>query len=208
MALRVALGIACGAAVVASGGVFLLLWIAGSTRPALGLPSAPAPALVAGTLAGVLAIPFYGLGYAALARAMASRDPRSAGIVRGAGVYGATIGAALHAATGVALATERAAAAGPIDPFALIVRWGTFLLPLWGIGGALLTLAGVCWARVAWRGDAGVPRWAAWTNVAVGTVVLGALGGTAPLLQATLLPMAPNLAHVLFFAVTAATLRP
>ena len=201
--VRRALAIATGAAVVASVGDLLLLWVAAATRPGLGVPAAPAWALVVGDLAGVLAIPFYGLGWVALARPLAMAAPRAGGVVRAAGAYAAALGAAIHAATGAVLATERSIAAAGIDPYGLVGRWGMLLLPLWGLATALSVLASWTWARTVWRGEAGLPRWTAWTNPAVGTVVLVGLCALTPLARALLLPAAPNLAHVLFFAVTA-----
>jgi hypothetical protein len=207
MALRIALAIACAAAVVASAGDLLLLWIAASTRPGLGLPPAPPSALVVGHFAGVLAIPFYGLGWAALARPLAASHPRAAGVVRSAGFYAAALGAAIHGITGTALAAERGMTGVAIDPLALVTRWGTLLLPLWGLVTVLVAVASWLWARAAWRDEAGIPRWTAWTNPAAGTVGLVVLGAATPLTQALLLPAAPNLAHVVFFAVAAACLR-
>jgi hypothetical protein len=207
MALRSALAIACLAAVAASTGDLLLLWVAAATRPGLGLPTAPAGALVVGHFAGVLAIPFYGLGWAALARPLAASQPRAAGIVHSTGFYAAALGATIHGITGAALAAERGMAGVTIDPLLLVDRWGTLLLPLWGLATALVVVASWLWARAAWRGEAGVPRWAAWTNPAAGTLVLAAVATATPLTQALLLPAAPNLAHVVFFAVTAAYLR-
>src|SRR5262245_42763332 len=107
MALRPALAIASGAAMVASTGDLLLLWVAAATEPAVGLPSPPSWALVAGHLAGVLAIPFYGLGWVALARPLAASQPRAAGAVRAAGLYASALGAAIHGTTAAALTAER-----------------------------------------------------------------------------------------------------
>jgi hypothetical protein len=205
MAVRVALVVACAAAIVASAGDLLLLWVAASTRPALGLPQPPAAALVAGCFAGVFAIPLYGLGYGALARPLAAARPRVARLVRGAGCYSAVIGAVIHGMTSAVQAAEHGMAGAQIDPLAMVGRWAMFLLPLWVIAAALVGVASWLWGRAAWRGEAGVPRWAAWTNPAVGTLVFGMLGFASPLLQAFLLPAAPNLAHVVFFAVAAST---
>jgi hypothetical protein len=205
--VRRSLAIAATAAVVASAGDLLLLWVAAATRPALELPGAPAWALVVGHFAGVLAIPFYGLGWMALARPLATSRPRAAIVVRGAGTYAAALGTAIHGITGTVLAAEQSVAAAGIDPYAMVGRWAPLLLPLWGLATSLIVLASWVWSRAAWRGQAGVPPSTAWTNPGVGTVVLAAVGATTPLARALLLPAAPNLAHVVFFVATAISLR-
>jgi hypothetical protein len=203
---RAALAVASGAAVVASAGDLLLLWAAATTRPELGLPAAPSAALVAGGLAGVLAIPLYAVGWAALARAMTGPPP-PAHIVRGAGAYGAALGAVIHGMTTLAIAVEQGAGAATIEPLALVERWATFLAPLWALAAVLVVVASWAWARAAWRGTASVPRLLAWSNPAAGTLALGLLGLATPLGRAFLVPAAPNLAHVVFFAATAARPR-
>jgi hypothetical protein len=155
----------------------------------------------------VLAIPFYGLGWAALARPLADTDPGAARVVRGAGGYGAAIGAAIHGITGAVLAAERRAAGAAIDAFGMMGKWAALLLPLWGIATVLVVWASWRWARAARRGAAGVAPWTAWANPALGTLVVAALGAGTPLGRAFLVPAAPNLAHVVFFGVTAAARR-
>lgn len=203
---RTALAVACGAAGVASAGDLLLLWAAAAPRPEFGLPGAPARALVAGGFGGVLAIPLYALGWAALARGMHA-PPGHACIVRAAGAYGAALGAVIHGMTTLALAAERAGATAGSDPLALVGRWGTLLVPLWLLAGALVVAASSIWGRAAWRGEASVPRPVAWMNPAAVTVALGLLGLATPLGRAFLVPAAPNLAHVVFFAAAAVRTR-
>jgi hypothetical protein len=207
MPLRPALAIASGAAVVASIGDLLLLWVAAATLPTLGLPSPPPSALIAGHFAGVLAIPFYGLGWVALARPMAISQPRAAGLVRAAGLYGSALGAAIHGTTAAVLAAERGMAGMTIDAMAMVGRWAALLLPLWALAFVLVAVASFLWGRAALEGEAGVPRWTAWTNPVIGTLAIVVLGGATPLGRALLVPAAPNLAHVVFFVVLAARIR-
>ena len=207
MGVCLALAVACLAALVASAADLSLLWVAAATRPALGLPDPPPWALAAGTLAGVLAIPWYGLGYSALSQTIAGSRPYGATIVRGAGVCAAGFGSAIHGLTGAIQMAERSVHGLAIDPLAVMERWGRLLLPLWGLAAALAVVASWVWARAAWRREAGVPRWMAWTNPVLVTVALAAGATATPLTQALLLPAAPNLAHVVFFAATAAALR-
>jgi len=207
MRLRTVLGVAAGAAVVASAGDLLLLWVAAATLPALALATPPWWALPAGLFAGVLAIPFYGFGYAALASALPVSDRWSTTLVRVAGFVGGALGSAIHGITGTALAAELGTPGAEIAPLALVGRWGATLVPLWILATASVLVASLLWARSAWRGHAGVPRWTALANPALGTVVLACAGATTPLLQTLLLPAAPNLAHAAFFATVALTMR-
>jgi len=207
MPLRLALVIASSAAVVASMGDLLLLWVAAATQPALGLPSPPPSALIVGHFAGVLAIPLYGLGWVALARPMAIAQPRAAGLVRAAGVYGSALGAAIHGTTAAVLAAERGMAGVTIDAMAMVGRWAMLLLPLWALASVLIAAASFLWGRAALDDQAGVPRWTAWTNPVIGTLAIAVLGGATPLGRALLVPAAPNLACVVFFVIVAARLR-
>jgi hypothetical protein len=201
------LGVAAGAAIVASAGDLLLLWVAAATLPAPAVATPPWWALPAGSFAGVLAIPFYGFGYAALASALPASDRWTTRLVRVAGFAGGALGSAIHGITCTALAAELGTPGAVVAPLALVGRWGTTLVPLWLLATALVLLASGLWARSAWRGQARVPRWTAFTNPALGTLAIAAAGTATPLLQTLLVPAAPNLAHAVFFAATALTLR-
>ena len=207
MPIRAALVVASGAAVVASIGDLLLLWVAAATQPAFGMPSPAAATLIVGHFAGVLAIPFYGLGWVALARPMAVAEARAAGLVRATGLYASALGAAIHGTTAAALAAEHGMAGVTIDAMAMVGRWATLLLPLWGLAFLLVAVASFLWGRAALDGRAGVPRWTAWTNPVIGTLAVALVGGITPLGRALIVPAAPNLAHVVFFAVVATRLR-
>jgi hypothetical protein len=207
MPLRPALAVASGAAVIASLGDLLLLWVTAATQPSLGLPAPPSSALIVGHFAGVLAIPFYGLGWVALARPMGGAQPRAAGLVRATGLYGSALGAAIHGTTAAVLAAERGMAGVTIDAMAMVGRWAALLVPLWALAFVLVGAASLLWGRAALEDQAGVPRWTAWTNPVIGTLVIAMLGGVTPLGRALLVPAAPNLAHIVFFAVVAARLR-
>src|SRR5262245_58878690 len=95
--------LACAAAIAASLGDLLLLWVANSLRPELGLPPPSALALPIGALLGVAAIPLYGLGYAAVARALRPSSPTLARIVLVCGVGGGAVGAVIHGLTALAI---------------------------------------------------------------------------------------------------------
>ena len=62
MTARGACALAAVAALAASAGDLLLLWVASAGRTELGLPAPLPGALLAGHLLGVFAIPLYGVG--------------------------------------------------------------------------------------------------------------------------------------------------
>jgi len=198
--VRVAFAVAAAAAVVASIGDLLMLWVANALRPGFAIPRPPPGALGLGVGLGVAAIPLYALGYAAAAARARPALGRAAGGVMLAGGLGAVLGAYIHAATAWLIADQvRAAGTTPVgSPLGSVMdAGGTLMLP-WAAAALLVTLASAALAHAARR--AVVPR--AWlvANPAVATVLIGVAGGATELGRAFVVPAAPNLAHVVFFA--------
>lgn len=191
--------LAAFAALAATAGDLLLLHVANAQRPALGLPAPPSGALAVGGLLGVVAIPLYALGYRAAARAMAPAAPRAARAVAILGGVAAALGAAIHGGTALAIRADLARGAPAGDPLAAVAGWGPWLVAPW-LAASLCVLAAS--ALLAARAPAlGAARVA---NPALLTVALAALGAAAGELgRAFLLPAAPNLAHLAFFALCA-----
>ena len=195
---------ACALAIVASlaasVGDLLLLWVANAGRSELGLPVPPDGALLIGHQLGVFAIPLYGVGYWGVSRAIGSAHQRAARFVFVTGALGAAYGGVVHGITGMAEQLERAAGIEPGDPMAFVARLGAFLVPLWiGIAIAITAGSGVFAVAVA-RGDTALPRWMALANPLVLILLAALLGAPTPIGRALLVPAAPNLAHVWFFA--------
>jgi hypothetical protein len=199
--------LAAGAALVASAGDLLLLYVANAQRAEAGLPEAgEAPLWIGGAL-GVVAIPFYALGYLAASRVVAGVSARASRALLAAGAAVALLGSVIHGLTAVHISAEVAAAAPVRDPLALLVGSDPLLLVLWCL--AALAVAGAS-ALFAWsvaRGGTLAPRGAALANPALVTIALAALGMPSVLLRAFLTPAAPNLAHFVFFFVCSRVLR-
>jgi hypothetical protein len=185
------------AAVLASIGDLLLLLVAHGARTVAGWPRASV--LVAGHYLGVLTIPLYALGYRAASRSL---PPWNARVVAALGAFGGVVGAAIHGITAVTLALEppRAADAGT---FAGLAPVAAYLLPLWTIAAAAVLAASLAFALPVLRGDGAYPRWLAALNPVVLVLAIGAAASVSPWSRAIIAPAAPNLAHVVFFALVA-----
>ena len=195
--MRVAFAVAAAAAVVASIGDLLMLWVANALRPGFGIPRPPSGALGIGVALGVAAIPLYALGYAAAAaRARPALGRGTEGVML-AGGLGAVLGAYIHAATAWLIEDQMGGA--PVgSPLEGVMRAGGALTVPWAAAALLVLLASAALAYAAWR--AAVPRVWLIANPAVATMLLGAAGAATELGRAFVVPAAPNLAHVVFFA--------
>lgn len=207
MTARGACALAAVAALVASVGDLLLLWFANAGRSELGLPVPPDGALLVGHQLGVFAIPLYGVGYWGVSRAIGAARGRAARFVFVTGALGGAYGGVVHGITGMAEQLERAAGIAPGDPMAFVARLGAFLVPLW-IGIAAAIAAGsIVFAVAVARGDTALPRWMAFANPLALVMLAALLGAPTPIGRALLVPAAPNLAHVWFFALAGLALR-
>lgn len=195
------LAVASGAAVVATLGDLLLLFVGNSARPELGLPRPPELALPLGALLGVCAIPAYALGYRAVARAIRPGSRPLARVVLVCGSAAAAIGALIHGLTALTIraAIESGASAAP--PMEAVAASGTGLVAAW-ITASLLFLA----ASIAVFAARALPRSVTWLNPLAVTVVLVLAGLPWEWGRSFLVPAAPNLAHVVFFLVALSTL--
>lgn len=190
------------AAVLASAGDLLLLAVANAVTPALAPGGASrAPALVCGYYLGVLAIPWYAVGYWSVGRRLPPRHGRT---VAALGACGAVLGATIHGVTGAALAAVEPVGAATADGGVDLLRpFTAYLAPLWAIV-ALATLAGsVAFAIPVMRGETSYPRWLAFANPVAGIVVISACAGFFGVTRALIVPASPNLAHVVFFGLVA-----
>ena len=108
--------VAAFAALVASAGDLLLLYVANAQRDELGLPQAGRAWLWLGGTIGVVASPFYALGYRSASRLMAAVSLRAAQAVFVAGTAGALLGSVIHGVTAVHISAELDARAPGRDP--------------------------------------------------------------------------------------------
>ena len=190
------------AAVAATVGDLLLLATSNAARPGFEwLPTPSAGLLLTGTYLGVLAIPCYALGY----RDVAARfEPPHRRWIAGLGAVGAVLGGTTHGLTGLVIHVEQTGGMGAVDPITVVARYGAFLLPLWSGIGLVTVVGSVVFAIGVLTGRSSLPRWVAFANPAQVVVAFVVLGSMSPTGRAFLVPAAPNVAHVVFFALAAA----
>jgi hypothetical protein len=196
MTQRGMLRIATAAAVVATLGDLLMLWVANARRTELALPQPPAFALPVGAVLGIGAIPLYALGYRAAADAIESASRRCARVVLFCGTGAALLGAGIHA--GTALAIRAATTSAP--PLEAVAASHPALAIGWAIAASLVLVASVVVFRAGAAPSRALPRPVAWLNPAAVSLLFGAAGAPWECGRSFLVPAAPNLAHVVFFA--------
>lgn len=190
--------IGLAAALAGTLGDILLLATSNAGRPGFEwLPAASETVLVVGTYLGIVAIPCYGLGY----RTVAARfTPSYARWIAALGMAGGVLGGTIHGLTGLVIHVERTSGAAGVDPITVVARYGAYLFPLWTVVGGLLLLGSIVFAAGVLAGRASLPRWTALAGPAPLTVALAVVGSWSMVGRAFLVPAAPNLAHVVFFA--------
>ena len=198
--------LAATAAVVASVGDLMMLYVANAGRPELGLVAAPAAVLWIGALLGVVAIPLYVLGYRGAAALVAGCSARDARVIAGAGAVGSILGAVIHGCTALFIRDGLSSGVPAQDPL-IALGASPLLVALWAVAALLIVGASISFARVLLLAVAGAPRTLAWMNPALVTILFSLLGSATLLLRSFLVPAAPNLAHVVFFAACARVLR-
>jgi hypothetical protein len=203
IALRVA---PIAAAVAASIGDLLLLHVAAASRADGDVHLAWM--LLAGHYLGVLGIPLYALGYWQVSAAIAR--PGLARSTFTLGAASAALGAAIHGTTAVAIAAARASTAtaepaAPVTTFAgadLLAPFAEFLVPLWVLAGLGIVAASIVFAVATATGGSRYPRWMAALNPLALVLCIAAIGAVSPAAH-LIVPAAPNLAHVVLFAIAA-----
>ncbi len=209
MSLRSSLALATLAALLASAGDLMLLYVVNSARPVFAaLPAPPDGTLLLGNYLGVLCIPLYALGYHALSRLIAPAGERTARAVLAIGAGTAALGAVVHGITALSIAADRAAGQLGDDPFEVVMRYGPFLVPLWIVLVAAAAAITVLYARAVSGGRSSLPRRAWAANPLTLTLLPVLLAAPVPALRDFIVPAAPNLAHVLFFGTALLTCKP
>jgi hypothetical protein len=198
--------VAALAAVIATAGDLLMLYVANAGRPELGLAAPPPALLWIGGVLGVVAIPIYVLGYRAAATLVAAGYERHARVIAGVGTLGSVLGAVIHGCTALVIRDGLASGVPAEDPLATVAG-SPLLLALWAVATLLVVAASVAFATAVRRGVPGVPRGLAWANPAVVTIAVSLAGTLTPMSRAFLVPAAPNLAHVVFFVACARVMK-
>jgi hypothetical protein len=193
------LAIASVAALAATGGDLLLLLVGNSLRPQLHLESPPAFVLTLGGLLGCVAIPLYGLGYAAVARVVRSSRPITARVIVFGGSAFALVGAFIHGMTWLTIRDSIHAGTASAAPVDAIVAAGGFLLGAWTVAAVLMLAVSLAIARSGLARRRPIPVRLALLNPVNVTILLGVAGAVTETGRAFIVPAAPNLAHVVFF---------
>ena len=203
---RTSVVVAAVAAAVATVGDLFLLYVVNAQRAALELAAPPPWVLPVGAALGVLAIPFYALGYRGIAGALAARAPTRARIVQGAGAVTAILGAVIHGSTGRMIAHDLVSSDAALPPFEAMMAWNDSPLPaLWAVATLLVVLASVAMVREA--GEHGLPLTVRIFNPVALTIAVGVVGLGSELGRSFLTPAAPNIAHGLCFVWAARVLE-
>ena len=185
------------AAVAASAGDLLMLWVANARRPELGLPAPPDTVLWLGCALGVAGIPLYAFGYQGAAGLLRPAHQRAAQTVIAGGAFAAGIGAAIHGMTAAMIASALQSNAPAAPPLEEVAANG-LLVAMWLAAALAVVVASAVFAWCRRRDPA-----LALANPAVVTVALVVLALPSEWLRAFLAPAAPNLAHLVFFLVCA-----
>ncbi len=190
------------AALVATLGDLAMLYDVNARRPEFHLPQPPDMLWWLGGILGVVAIPFYALGYRAAAWLVAPGSPRAARIVRVNGAAGSLTGAVIHGLTALMIWRGIETRAVTSDPLAAVAA-SPLLVMLWGVGTLLAIIASAAFVWAVFAGTTRCPRFLAWMNPPLLSVILGLAGFASTSLRAFLTPAAPNIAHALFSAICA-----
>jgi hypothetical protein len=172
-------------------------------RGDLGVTAPPAGVLMAATYVGVLAILCYAVGYWQVACGLLAAGERPARRVFLFGAAMAGVGGVIHGMTGLTIRYE-GLSGGDLSPARAIAM----LLPLWLLGLACGGVVAVSYVGAIVRGPTAYPRWMAAANPMVLPVAVAGLSVFfGPRVRAFVVPAAPNIAHAIFFGLTAAALR-
>ena len=208
-ALRVAGILAVVAAIVASAGDFFLIYVANAPKYGFGQTGEQANRwLLVGHYCGVLAIPFFSLGYWQVSRGLSAAGKRISRSVLAIGVYTSAVGSAIHGLTAFGLHALPLAGAHSPDPLETLTPPGLvpFIMPLWGFVGLAILTGSALYAFAVFTRHTAYPRWGALLNPALLLVAGNALALLSPLLTDFLVVWMPNLAHILFFTFSTAAL--
>jgi len=176
-----------------------MLYVSNCRRPELSLPLVSPSILWLGGTLGAVAIPLYGIGYRGASRMIAEASPRGARAVFALGVIGGLLGGVIHGLTALHIHADIQAGVVAGDPLSAVAGWGRGIRVLWATAALAVFAASMFFFWYASRAPDRARRWAAFSNPAFGTAALALAGTATPLLQAFLVPAAPNLAHVIFF---------
>ncbi|MPZ45987.1 MAG: hypothetical protein GEV05_21890 [Betaproteobacteria bacterium] len=158
--------------------------------------------LALGGVLGAVAIPLYYPGYRAAASLLGLSPACRRLCTLGAALV-ATFGAITHVLTAVDIQAARAAGLDARPPAEAFADFSSplFLMALVAAAGAVIAV--VCFVAARFRSQPNAIKLAVLFNPIVSTVILSAGATVSEWTMAYIAPSAPNLAHVVFFALLA-----
>lgn len=194
-----AIWIALIAAVLASIGDFGLLYVSQQAGdPMLGWPPPPRGTLALSQWLGAFSIPLYAVGYVTLSRGLAGHARTS---VFWLGIYTSALGGIVHGLTGLAILSDSIERREVSGAFSLSPTALPYLVPFVAIVTLGLLVASAAWSFAILSGRSDYPRPYGYLSplTCICAIVLASL----PFHYGRLfvIPMAPNLGCILFFAV-------
>lgn len=195
------LTIAWFAAITASVGDFLLLFVGNSLHAGTRLESSKV-LLAMGGLLGCVAMPCYAFGYAALARVIRQRARITAAIMLCSAIAFGVVCSLTHGVTWMVIRSSMStvrAGSSSFSPMESVVRQGGPQLQLWIIGVVVGLVLAIAIVRSGFLRTSAIPRWLAVLNPLTLTILIGFLSAFSRIGLLYILPMAPNVAHIVFF---------
>ncbi|MCP5144722.1 MAG: hypothetical protein H6978_07850 [Gammaproteobacteria bacterium] len=151
-----------------------------------------------GGAAGVIAIPFYAIGYNKAAMLLSRRSGQTERWIRMLGICIGMVGACIHLLTALRISNVLDRSWEYEGLFTVLVGDDRTLAAMWGFVLVAGTVASVIFARQV-RRMPDVPRYVAWLNPALMTAAITIAVMPVATDYWYLVPAAPNLAHAIFF---------
>jgi hypothetical protein len=122
------------------------------------------------------------------------------------GLCGAIVGGTIHGVTSVAIAAGGLGGATRFgsSPVPASSRFAAYILPLWAIVTVAVLAGSVVFTIAVARGRGDYARWMALASPAALVLVIGACASVSSMSRMLVVPAAPNVAHVVFFALASA----
>lgn len=151
-----------------------------------------------GTYLGVFIIPVMVIGYWMVSQVVRPAGKFFSNALLLIGVYGITLGTAIHAFVGIVLQSINTSGLGPDDISDYAMQFAPFIAPAYVMFYALVFVGSVIFIVAVRRSD-DLPNWLIWVSPIIPNVVLPIFGWLLPVLGDVLWPSTANLSHVLYF---------
>jgi len=164
----------------------------------------PSGALAVSQWLGAFTIPLYAVGYISLSRGLLG--PGRA-IVYWLGLYTSALGGVIHAVTAIVISVSPVDATESADAFSFDPQILPYLVPFVLVTAIGLLMASVAWSIAVLRRESAFPRWLGILNPLTCILLVLFAGLPFPLGRLFVVPMAPNIGGLLFFAAALIVVR-